>query len=83
MAETYERRFPEITEEALEALRQRIDRPIGEIMGPALPLVGAGEPVDDVVAALAQSGAAIVVDAGQPIGVLTRSDVLDYLADRL
>jgi cystathionine beta-synthase len=60
-----------------------LDRPIGEIMGPALPLVGAGEPVDDVVAALAQSGAAIVVDAGQPIGVLTRSDVLDYLADRL
>ncbi len=34
MAETYERRFPRITEEALEALRQRIGRPIGDTLEP-------------------------------------------------
>jgi len=36
--------------------------------------------VDDVVALLEQAPAVVVIDAGHPVGVLTRSDVLDFIA---
>jgi cystathionine beta-synthase len=44
--------------------------------------VGAGEPLDEVVAKLAEASAVLVVDAGHPVGVLTRSDVLEFVAGR-
>ena len=57
-----------------------LDRPISEIMGPPLPIIGAGEPVDEAVDLLEKGPAALVVDSGHPIGVLTRSDIVEYLA---
>src|SRR5438874_3888077 len=59
-----------------------LDRPVAEVMGPALPTVGSGEPVEVAVERLDQAAAVLVVDAGHPVGILTRSDVLSFLAQR-
>ena len=59
-----------------------LDRPTSEAMGPPLPSVGAGEPVDAAVEALERGPAVLVVDAGHPVGIVTRSDVLDFLSQR-
>src|SRR5947209_7864848 len=57
-----------------------LDRPVAEVMGPPLPTVGSGEPVEVAVEALDEAAAVLVVDAGHPVGILTRSDVLSFLA---
>ena len=57
-----------------------LDRHVAEVMEPRLPTVGAGQPVDDVVALLEGAPTVMVIDAGHPVGVLTRSDVLDFIA---
>ncbi|HLI55276.1 MAG TPA: cystathionine beta-synthase [Acidimicrobiales bacterium] len=57
-----------------------IDEKVGRVMGPPLPMVGSGEPLDVASARLADSPAVLVVDAGHPTGIVTRSDLLDYLA---
>jgi cystathionine beta-synthase len=59
-----------------------VDRPVGEIMSPALPMIGVGEPVNRVVECLEHGNAVLVLDGGHPIGVLTRADVLGFLATR-
>jgi cystathionine beta-synthase len=54
---------------------------VTQAMGPPLPAVDAGDSVDDVFADLSGGGAAVVVvRAGTPLAVLTRSDLLEYLA---
>jgi cystathionine beta-synthase len=54
---------------------------VAAAMGPPLPAVDASDPVDDVYADLTGGGAAVVVVRdGKPRGVLTRSDLLEYLA---
>ena len=58
---------------------QLADR-LADHMGPALPLVGAGEPVEAAMHALEKADAAVVVENGEPVGVLTRQDVLAFLA---
>jgi cystathionine beta-synthase len=59
-----------------------VDRPVGEIMGPQMPMVGIGEPIARIVECLEAGSSVLVLDGGHPIGVLTRSDVLGFLADR-
>jgi cystathionine beta-synthase len=59
-----------------------LDWPVAKAMGPPLPTVGAGELVDVAVQRLEQAPAVLVVDAGHPVGILTRSDVLGFLAQR-
>ncbi|MBV8161746.1 MAG: CBS domain-containing protein, partial [Acidimicrobiia bacterium] len=59
-----------------------LDRPVADVMGPALPTVGSGEPVEAAVERLDEAAAVLVVDAGHPVGILTRSDVLSFLAQR-
>jgi predicted transcriptional regulator len=50
-------------------------------MDPPLHAVDAGESVRDVYGSLAGAGAAVLVArAGSPAAVLTRSDLLEYLA---
>jgi cystathionine beta-synthase len=51
-------------------------------MGPPLPTVGIGEPIDLAIARLETASAALVLDGGHPVGVITRSDVLSALVDR-
>ena len=59
-----------------------LERPIGEVASPPLATVGIGEPVDVVVDRLDGSSAVLVLDAGHPVGVLTRSDALSFLTSR-
>ncbi|MDP9395235.1 MAG: cystathionine beta-synthase [Actinomycetota bacterium] len=49
-------------------------------MSPSLPMIGAGEPISAAMAALEKADAAVVLDDGTPKGVLTRQDVLGFLA---
>ncbi len=56
-----------------------LERAVGDVMGPPLPTVGIGEPVDTAIARLEQASAALVLDGGHPVGVITRSDVLGSL----
>jgi cystathionine beta-synthase len=51
-------------------------------MGPALPMVGGGQPVSEAVGLLEKSDAAIVLIDGKPAGVLTRQDLLAHLGAR-
>ena len=57
-----------------------LDRPIGDAMDPPLPAIGIGEPVALAVERLEGSPAVLVLDGGHPIGVLTRADLLTFLA---
>ena len=57
-----------------------LDNPVETVMGPPLPMMGSGEPIDVASARLAESSAVLVVDAGHPTGILTRSDLLDFLS---
>jgi len=59
-----------------------LDQPIADIMSPPMPNVGIGEPVARIVECLEQGPSVLVLEGGHPIGVLTRSDVLSFLADR-
>ena len=56
-----------------------LDQPVGEAMGPPLPTIGVGEPLDVAVARLEAAAAVLVLDRGHPVGVVTRSDALGAL----
>jgi cystathionine beta-synthase len=49
-------------------------------MEPRFPLIGVGEGVDAIRAALHDADALLVVEDGDPVGVLTRHDLLGFLA---
>jgi cystathionine beta-synthase len=59
---------------------QLLDRTVRELMSAPLPTLGSGETVDLAIRRLEEAPAAIVLDHGHPVGVLTRSDVLAFLA---
>jgi len=62
--------------EAVFTGRAGLADPVERHMSSALPLVGAGEPVEIARKALETVDAVMVVDDGKPIGVLTRHDLL-------
>jgi cystathionine beta-synthase len=49
-------------------------------MSVPLPMIGSGEPISAAIAALEKAGAAVVLVDGKPTGMITRQDVLMYLA---
>ncbi|MGH8891155.1 MAG: cystathionine beta-synthase [Acidothermaceae bacterium] len=49
-------------------------------MSAPLPTIGGGEPVSAAMTALEHSGAAVVLIDGKPTGVVTRQDLLGFLA---
>src|SRR4029079_18971388 len=59
-----------------------LERPVGEVMEPALPMVGIGETVSDVVDRLQNCSAVLVLSGGHPVGICTRQDVLTFFAAR-
>ncbi len=59
-----------------------LDRPVKEVMSPNMPVVGVGEPVSALVGQLDRAPSVLVLEGGHPVGVLTRSDVLSFLASR-
>ena len=72
-----------IEKELLDALfsgRAHLADPVERHMSEPLPIVGAGEPVTAAIAALEKSDALLVHEDGKPAGVLTRQDLLSFLA---
>ena len=51
-------------------------------MGEPLPPVGASAPVEEAMDLLTGADALLVQEDGKPIGVVTRQDLLSYLATR-
>jgi cystathionine beta-synthase len=66
--------------DALVSGRARPEDPVRGHMSPPLPMVGSGEPVSRAVKALEKAGAAVVLVDGRPAGMITRQDVLTFLA---
>jgi cystathionine beta-synthase len=57
-----------------------LDRPVGDVMGPRLPTIGAGQPVAVAVDLLDRAPAVLVLAGGRPCAVLSRTDVLGFLS---
>jgi cystathionine beta-synthase len=55
---------------------------VAEVMGPPITMVEFDEPVDVAFEGLQHGPAVLVVKTGQALGVLTRSDFLEFLAHR-
>ncbi|WP_127782177.1 cystathionine beta-synthase [Rhodococcus sp. X156] len=69
--------------DAVFAGRAHLADPVAKHMSPALPLIGAGEPVAEATAALTETDALMVIDDGKPVGVITRHDLLGFLSEKL
>ncbi len=66
---------------SLFAGRAHLADPVAKHMSPSMPLVGAGEPVSTARQVLETEDAFLVISDGKPVGVLTRADLLGFLAD--
>lgn len=53
--------------------------PVDRHVGPALPMIGGGQPVSEAVALLEKADAAMVLVDGKPVGVIGRQDLLTHL----
>ena len=67
--------------DALYRGRVRPEEPLESHMSAPLPTIGAGEPVSIAVGTLEKADAAVVLDDGKPAGLLTRQDLLAFLAN--
>ncbi|ATZ26346.1 cystathionine beta-synthase [Streptomyces lavendulae] len=65
---------------ALFAQRASLGDPLEKHMSAPLPQVGSGEPVSELMAVLGEADAAIVLVEGKPTGVVSRQDLLAFLA---
>ena len=59
--------------------RAKLSDRLEQHMSPALPTIGANEPLDTAMEAFSTADAAMVLVDGKPAGVVTRSDVLAFL----
>jgi len=66
--------------EALVSGRARPAEPVSAHMSAPLPMIGSGEPIGAAITALERAGAAVVLVDGKPAGMITRQDVLMFLA---
>ena len=66
--------------DALFAGTARLTDPVEEHMSPTLPTIGSTEPAGAAVKLLESADAVLVHEDGKPVGVLTRQDLLTYLA---
>jgi len=72
-----------VERELLDALftkRASLEDPLEKHMSAPLPQVGSGEPVADLMTVLGTADAAIVLVEGKPTGVVSRQDLLAFLA---
>src|SRR5439155_11570085 len=60
--------------------RASLSDPLEGHMSPPLPLIGGGEPLSALLAALENADAVVVLEDGKPQGVVTRQDVLGFMA---
>ena len=62
------------------AARPRLTDRVEDHMSPPLPTIGSTEDARDAVALLESADAVLVQEDGKPVGVLTRQDLLTFLA---
>lgn len=67
--------------DALAVGTHRSDDSIDELVGQQLPLIGVGESLDALRTALQSTDAALVLDDGKPVGVLTRRSLLTHFGE--
>ncbi|RMI45633.1 cystathionine beta-synthase [Streptomyces triticirhizae] len=65
---------------ALFTTRAALDDRLDAHMSPPLPHVGSGEPIADLMSTLHAADAAVVLVEGKPTGVVSRQDLLAFLA---
>ena len=71
-----------LTTRGLESSRF-LDATVGEVMDEAFPTVDAAQPVDAVTKLLSKASPALLVsDGGRVAGIVTRTDVLQFLMSR-
>ena len=56
-----------------------LSKTVEEVMAPALPTIGVGEPIELAVHRLDSAPALLVLDGGRPRTIISRGDVLSYL----
>lgn len=66
--------------DALFAGTAKLTDPVEDHMSPALPTIGSSEPATAAVKMLEAADAVLVHEDGKPVGVLTRQDLLAFLA---
>jgi cystathionine beta-synthase len=66
--------------DALYSGHAKLADPVEAHMDEPFPTIGAGEPVGEAVAALENADALLVQEEGKPIGVVTRQDLLSFIA---
>jgi cystathionine beta-synthase len=74
-----------VERELLDAVfrdRAALESPLSDHMSRPLPMIGSGEPVGAAMGALEKADAAVVLVDGKPAGVVTRQDLLGFLAGR-
>jgi cystathionine beta-synthase len=69
-----------LLDRAMRDGRGALEAPTSDLMGEPLPVVQSSRRLDDVYHDLQSSPAVLVSDGSTPIGVLTRADVLEWLA---
>jgi cystathionine beta-synthase len=57
-----------------------VDDTIEDHMTPVLPLIGSGEPLSALLEELHKADAVLVITDGTPRGILSRQDVLGFMA---
>jgi cystathionine beta-synthase len=57
--------------------------PVEKVMGPRLPTIGIGQPIELAVERLDTSPALVVLAGGRPKVVLSRTDVLSFVSEQL
>jgi cystathionine beta-synthase len=67
--------------EALFAGHAKMADPVEEHMSAPLPTIGSNEPASDAVKALEEADALLVQEDGRPVGVVTRQDLLQFIAN--
>ena len=58
-----------------------LDDRVEDHMSPPLPTIGSSESAQEAVAMLEDADAVLVHEDGKPVGVLTRQDLLAFLAN--
>jgi cystathionine beta-synthase len=66
--------------DALFSGRAALSDALSKHMSPVLPMIGGGEPVSAAMTALESADAAVVLIDGKPAGIVTRQDLLGFLA---
>jgi cystathionine beta-synthase len=64
----------------LDSHRHSADEPISDLMRTDVATIGPGASLESLMSVFVNRNAAVVLDGGRVVGILTKIDILDYLA---